>query len=364
MIKAETIIIQLQNTLPTQTTLFTDPDISISSLTRSGSTVTAITVVDHKLTTGNFVTVKNAKSPISVVSIIRVGTVATVTTATNHDFTEGFEFTAEIVGADQSEYNGIFDIDTVPNRKTFTFTVADTAVTPATGTILILNTIAAGYNGRHEVTRIDNITFTYEITQTPDSPAQGSPVIATGLRISGAVTMAKAVDSYTQMDTDELWGFVVLGDTIASKSRDTKTDLTAILASGDDFRQTFICSFSVFVITPSTDTIAGREVRDQMEDVAVALFKSLLRTKLENVLTTKQQYSTIFVGHSFVDFVPAYYVHQFQFEVAVDLVYADTIPDDFNVAYRDTSIDWLNPNETDNDNIIMEAEIDHDDVPL
>jgi len=136
------------------------------------------------------------------------------------------------------------------------------------------------------------------------------------------------------------------------------------LASGDAFRQTIICPFDVFVITPTTESIAGREARDQMEDVAVALFKSLLRSKLTTVLTNTQQYSTIFVGHRFAAFAGAYYVHQFQFETAVDLVYEDTIDDDFNVAFRDISMDWKNPNETDGDDIIMEAEIDLDDTPL
>ena len=364
MIKAETIITQLQNVLPSQTNLFTESDLTITSLTRSSTTVTAVTATAHKLTTGKFVFIKDAKSPISITSITRVGTVATVVTTSDHDFTEGFEQTAEIVDADQSDYNGIQTIVTVANRRTFTFTVSGSPVTPATGTMFVLNNIALGYNGRRQVTVTNATTFTYEITQTPDSPAQGSPVMRAGIRISGAVTMQKAVDAYTKRSVNELWGFVVLGDVIASKSRNTKTDAIEIFASGDDFRQNIICPFDVFVITPTTGSIAGREARDQMEDVAVALFKSLLRNKLTTVLTNAQQYSTIFVGHRFVAFADAYYIHQFQFETVVDLIYNDTIDDDFNIAFRDINMDWENPDETDGDDIIMEHDFSLDDAPL
>lgn len=363
MIKAKTIIAQLQNVLPSQTDLFTKSDISISSLTRSVTTVTAVTLLAHNLTTGNFVAIVNAKSPITITSITRVDDVATVTTSSNHDFTEDFEQKAEIVGADQSDYNGTQTIVTVANRRTFTFAVSGSPATPATGTMFVLNNII-GYNGRYQITKVDNTSFTYQITQTPDSPAQGSPVMRSGLRISGAATMQKAVDAYTRMASDELWGFVVLNDVFTSKDRNTRTDATAIMASGDAFRQTIICPFDIFVITPTTGSISGRAARDQMEDVAVALFKSLLRSKLETVLTNAQQYSTIFVGHRFVAFADAYYIHQFQFETVVDLIYEDTIDDDFNIAFRDINMDWINPDETDGDDIIMEKDFSLDDTPL
>lgn len=364
MIKAETIIIQLQNVLPAQTTLFSDANIAISSLSRSGSTVTAVTSTVHGRTTGNYVFIKSAKSPIAITSITRAGTTATVVTATDHDFTEGFEQTTEISGVDQSEYNGTQTILTVANRRTFTFTVSGSPVTPATGTIFALNIENTGYNGRHQITVTDTTTFTYEITQTPISPAQGSPVMTTNLRISGAVSLQKAVDAYTAKNANELWGFVVLGDVFASKDRKTTTDATEILAGGDEYRQLVVAPFSLFVITPATADIAGREQRDQMEDIMVPLFKSLLGSKLTSVLSDGAQYLTTFTGHRFVAFANAYYVHEFQFEFNGYITGCDVVDPDFNVTFRDISLDWLNNNETDGDDIIMEAEVDLDDTPL
>ena len=69
----------------------------------------------------------------SVSSITRSGTTATVTTATAHGFTNGQKVV--ISGATQSDYNGAFTV-TVTSTTAFTYTVANSPVTPATGTIL------------------------------------------------------------------------------------------------------------------------------------------------------------------------------------------------------------------------------------
>lgn len=363
MIKAETIIGELQDRLASYTDLFTE-QVSISSLTRSSTTVTAVTSAVHGLTTGRYVNVIDAKSPILITSITRSETTATVVTATDHDYTEGFGMTAEIVGADQSDYNGTFDIVTVPNRRTFTYVVSGSPATPATGTIYVLNNVSTGYNGRHQVTIIDTTTFTYEITQTPLSPAQGSPIARIGIRVTGAVSAQSALNGYTKQSSDNYYAFVILGDCVTSKDRSDPTDATQTYISGQEFRQRVICPFDVMVIKPTTTEIAAREARDDMNDVAVALFRSLLRTKLTDGLTNNQQFGTVFTGHGFAAYNGAYYVHSFGFETQLDVVYEDTINPDFSVAFRDIALDFQNPNETDDDNTIMEASINLDEVAL
>ena len=68
----------------------------------------------------------------SVTSLTRSGTTATVTTSVNHGWTNGALVT--IAGATQSAYNGEFII-TVTSPTTFTYTVSGSPATPATGTI-------------------------------------------------------------------------------------------------------------------------------------------------------------------------------------------------------------------------------------
>lgn len=68
----------------------------------------------------------------SVSSITRSGTTATVTTSTAHGLSDGDP--VKIAGASQSDYNGIFQIRYL-TTTTFTIEVANSPVTPATGTI-------------------------------------------------------------------------------------------------------------------------------------------------------------------------------------------------------------------------------------
>lgn len=70
---------------------------------------------------------------LSVTSISRSGTTATVTTLTSHGLKPG-DFVA-ISGADQTDYNGDVRVLTTPSLATFTYAVSNAPATPATGTI-------------------------------------------------------------------------------------------------------------------------------------------------------------------------------------------------------------------------------------
>lgn len=70
---------------------------------------------------------------ISVSSITRSGTTATVTTATDHNLVVG-DF-VYIEGANEGDYNGIVEILTAPTSTTFTYEVENSPSSPATGTI-------------------------------------------------------------------------------------------------------------------------------------------------------------------------------------------------------------------------------------
>lgn len=74
----------------------------------------------------------NGYGSVSVTSITRASTTATVTTGTAHGLSTGD--TALIAGAVETDYNGQFVI-TVASTTVFTYTVAGSPTTPATGTI-------------------------------------------------------------------------------------------------------------------------------------------------------------------------------------------------------------------------------------
>ena len=85
----------------------------------------AITLLDALLVDGY--------TALTVSSITRSSTTATVTTSTAHGLFVGQRVL--IAGADQSDYNGTFTITAVNSSTVFTYTVANSPATPATGTI-------------------------------------------------------------------------------------------------------------------------------------------------------------------------------------------------------------------------------------
>lgn len=345
--KAEDIIRQLQAVLPTVTPLFSET-LSITSLTRSGTTVTATTSAAHGLTTGTGITITGAQSPVTISSLTFLDGIATATTATSHDLTEGFQNgdasdnpLVTVSGATESEYNGDNPLLTVPSRTKFTYTVTGTPSSPATGLPVLLENFSVGYNGRHVIDVINSTTFTYQITQTPNSPAQGTIEAHTSVRVSGAVNIEKARESYTAKALNKLWALVILGDPTISKDRHTLSDSTGTQGSGDEFRQRMITPFGVFVFVPATSEIAGMQARDQMEDVRPFLYKSLLRVTFNTELQSETEYGVITEGDSFFDYNGAVYIHQFVFSTQTDIIYNDTVAPDFSVAFRNIELQYL-----------------------
>lgn len=75
-------------------------------------------------------------SSISVSSITRSSSTVTVTTSSDHGYTVDDFVT--IAGADQTDYNGEQRVYSVPSSTTFTFITTATPVTPATGTVTVI----------------------------------------------------------------------------------------------------------------------------------------------------------------------------------------------------------------------------------
>ena len=98
--KIQNIVNQLQNAVPLQTDLFTTT-VNVSSLTRAGSTITAVTATEHNLSTGYVVNIVGAKDPYPVADLTFNSDTGQVTGITSiaHDLTVGFEQTFDITGA-------------------------------------------------------------------------------------------------------------------------------------------------------------------------------------------------------------------------------------------------------------------------
>jgi hypothetical protein len=101
----------------------------------------------------------------TVSSLTRSGSTATLTTSTPHGFTTGQKVV--ISGAAQTDYNGAFTV-TVTGPTTFTFTVAGSPVTPATGTIRVSAGDVTDLVALAGVERISSQTDAEFIFERPD----------------------------------------------------------------------------------------------------------------------------------------------------------------------------------------------------
>lgn len=358
--KAEYVVNQLKAVLPLLTDYFHDV-LNVVSMTRVGSTVAAVTATPHGLQNNDIVSIAGAKCPVLIESITRNGNIATAVTADNHDLTENYQDTCKIYGADQAEYNGSKKLLSVPNRRTFTFEVEGNPITPATGPIYLDDDYYyRGYNGRYAVTVVNATTFTFQTNKTPLPPAQGDIKVKTAPRISSAAIIDKALDGYTSQPSNKMWAFVEMGDVTASKDRYQTDDATYKAVAGTAYRQRLVSPFSVYVVTPSTASISARNIRDLMSDIAVHLFKSLLRVKFPTGFYEGPIAGATFISHGFYSYQGAYYVHVFNFETVYDIVYEDTVADSLNVAFRDIHIDYLNKSGA----VKLQSDINLDDQPL
>jgi len=364
--KSNDIVQHLALKLPELTDKFTT-NLSVISITRSGTTVTAQTSAAHNLAVGAQVNIQGAKTPLTVASLTRAGTVGTLVTDNNHDLTEGYSTRVELTGAAEAEFVGTFTILTVSNRKTVTFTMVDAGPTVATGSPLLLNGSSAyqSYNGLYAVTTTPaSDTFTYEIANsTIYTPAAGTITARMKPRISAAVDPRRLVEAYTkQNDAADLWAFVVIGDVSASKSREIQSDATANIQRSNTFRQQCVFPFSVFVFFPTSHQIHARQARDDAEDLFPLLCQSLLFKKFDSYLYRGAQNPVVFVDHGFFAYNKAHYVHVFNFETVADLTFNDTIGYDVDVAFRDidTNINLGHGTGVE----VLTANINLDDVPL
>lgn len=338
--KASEIVLTLAQNLPKHTNYFTT-QISVSSLTYSGGVVTATTAAAHGLAVGDGVNIQGAKPPITISSLTRSGAVGTLVTATPHDFTYGVSTAAEITGATEAEFNGTFNLLSVPDRYTATFTMADAGATTATGAPLLLNGASAlnQFNGAYAVASVpDTTTFTYAVTASLPATAYGTIVAHTNARITGVVSSDVIVDAYTKQLQDDIWAFVVLGDVTASKSRYTEGDAVADTQHVEQYQQRIIQPVTIYVVVPSSLENAARGARDLCEDLFLPLCRSMLFKQFSSGTSLPQRGPIHFVSHGFGFYRRAYYIHGYEFQQVVELSEQDTVGAPTDVAFRDITL--------------------------
>lgn len=352
--KAEDIVLALQANIPLLTDDFTE-SVGISSVTVAGTTVTVTTSAVHGLSTGKAVNILNVVTPITVASITRVATIATVVTDQDHDFTlsvrekaKGIDKQVILSGSTEAEFNGSFKLLNVDNRRTLQIEVDDSGAASATGSPVLENGINPlfGYNGFFTVTVTSTTVFTYELSKalTIDGIVDGTSKAVISYRIARVASLDRAVLAYTKQAIDNDFLFVVVGDVVANKNRNTQTDATDTNVGGDFYRQQVNQQCAVYLAQNATDTVAAGKQRDKAEDVAPLIFRSILLQAFDTGFTVSERSKLTFVSHGFVEtgLEPPVNMHEYIFEQNAEIYLDDTAGAIDNVAFRDVDMTFNN----------------------
>lgn len=373
--KIADIINQLRGVIPKYTNYFSDV-LSVSSVSATGGVATIVTSSAHGLIGGENIVLKDVLTQTFINVMTQNGLVFTVTTTTDHDLTYGWpdhEYVT-LSGFNQTEWNGLFYLLSVPNRRTFT--IRSSNVIPGglqfpllfpwvwndfNGTECLLENRIDGINGRYSVTVIDPVTI--QITGDFEDGEYIGGSITCAHRISGAVTEERAIEQYTNQPLDDFWMFVVMTDANVSKDRETYSDATATKPNGNDMRMRLIDGFSLFIIANVTQDITAINALDVCRhDIFLPILKSLNGVRFTSGLTYENDFKSIMTGHSVFGYDRAVFVYRYDFELVMDLTNDDTVAPEDTRAFRD--IDYYQSIGGDDVELMTILPINLDEVPL
>lgn len=326
---------RLKQVLPKYTDDFSDI-LSVSSLTQSGGAITAVTAIDHNLTTGDYVLARGAKEPIVLTSLTRSGTTVTGVSSSSHKLTDPLKYALQyrplyitISGATPADYNGTFELISVPDDTTFTFKIDTEPTSPASTAGYLLLDDYDGYNGFKQITVVDSTTFTYTTSNTAlPSPAQGTIEISIAARVGHAASARRIFDFYSAAADQSLqnWIFVVVNNKTIFRDGTIISDASAAQNKGTAVWSEGIQEFSVYVVVPAKTSVLGGSIAD----IAMLYEKPILKAIGNYIFTSdlqEAQYQPVsYVANEEDDYIPAYYTHRFDF-VFKGLIHTDDCAD-------------------------------------
>lgn len=333
--KIAPIINQLATYLPFHTDKFTD-SISVISASQLGGVATIETSEPHNLAIGQVVLTTEIIPlvEISAVSLINEDQLL-ISTLSDNGLVDTFDFLTTksidfetpklyMTGFANVVYNGSFPIISVSNRYRATCQLPSIPVSPPALGGKLLHYAANGYVGVKTVTAIITpTTFQFAIDAGQPPTTLNSGTLHLNARISGAIDVIRAEDSYTKQPSNDYWLFVTQNDSFASKNRNVLNDGLDNSTMGTEYRQRLVESINVFVFVPTSGQLSAREAVDSLEDIKVALFKTLLRFNAPIQYDAKSSFQLYFDSTNVVTYTTSYLVQQFIFQAEYDLTYFD-----------------------------------------
>lgn len=315
------IIFHMQRFLPSITDLFSE---TIAGTAASlGNTVTVASVA-HGLSVGNKFVIGGGTFSNTLIDVVDNGD-GTVRFETDqeHDLTEPKQFADPkqlFLDGLGSPWDGLQDIIAIPNRKFFevAFPIGETLL-PGLGAGVLIEDRSAGIIGDQEVATVpdaDTLTFdTSDIPSFPTGTINGFEMI-TRVRIYGAADFKRAKEAYNKQGANELALYLIMGDMVVSKDRNTSNDAIAAYTAQNFLKQTNLHNFSTVVFIPTKDDIAGNTaVQLAYGEIYTSLLKVLYGFQFEGSgCDAALTYVTVSAGHGAGEYNTAYYVHVYDWQ--------------------------------------------------
>jgi hypothetical protein len=384
--------------------------ITVSSLTRNGTNALAITATDHNLIKNQSDVELSGATPISyngvhtlvwktpvifIESIVISGTTATVTTKSPHGLVFDANIEVQISGVRQLNYNGNFVLNSVATTTTFTYTVqgitedgvsngskpmqmqlllnsrtfmfriSGNPATPATGTITQIYEYKTGYNGYKTILTVPTTTtFTYAITSTPDSPAQGTIGVRTFPNIAGFIDYERATKFFESLPTggqSAKWVIVILDDEATNKNNFNRTDAVSYNAPGLAIREQSYQNVNIYLFLPcgaTNDELSYILTRDAGAAYKPYIYKSLLGFAPTSNLSDNSYSRLTPIGNGMKAFNGSYYVHYYGFQASSWSNQADAVEPDDLFAFRHFDFDVIDNEGFDTSIMKIEGDVD------
>jgi hypothetical protein len=347
------VVNHLQKYLLKQTNLVSTELIS-SSASVDGTVLTLTFSKAHELETGEYVRIADSMSAIPITSLSRSGSLVTATTTQDHDLTKGFCQNVKVSGANESAYNISFEPVDVLSATVFQYTVQGEPLSPGTGDI-VLETQFNSYNGWYSVTKVNTTTISIDLGFVPYASLNNQIKIRKEPRISTIFTDPQ-VDAFLQNKFPAFYKrdkntyiLVRPSDIATSKNKDLIFDGQGFAGQGQSLRYITMEQLEVYILISLNDSyITEPTAYDMAQELRTYIYKSLLAYRAPTnfgEVAAVSGFVPTFARYQSNDQFKNIFIYGLGFEQRVDITNADTFQSQFESrAFRSFKADLLTQN--------------------
>jgi hypothetical protein len=322
--KIREIEYQLRTYLPLYTDYFVDW-LSVSSYSVNALEATIETATAHNLNVGEILNIRNVIFPNPITSLTQSAGIGTAILQENTDFTYPNTKKITISGANEAEYNGTFNILSIPDRKKIIFEIPFTAPASATGSPVSEESNLIRYNGLFSISSVLTPTRFVVDVSGPDFTALAGVEYFNmkDVRIAGDISAERMLDSYTKQPIDKWWMYIISSGSNVSKSKNITTDFDASHSSGDYYRQQTQEAFGVYVVIPTKNVITPVDAQDICTNELKSGLINSICGYFPVTLFTNSYEGIFYQADGIHTYNTAYYVHEYQFSTTVTIAGPD-----------------------------------------